>query len=414
MSIVKKYYPLLRYTIALSILLFSSILCGVCTGETKPQSSLTRNNEVLPIKHRFRNYWPTQKWRVQVAKKNSINIEKIEASVVPYAFGDPKTKHSKALLIIKNGEIAYEKYTGAYKESTRLALGGVGKCFVNALVGVATTQKMLTLDELVMHNLPEISAPEQRTLSIRHLLTMSSGITWKEGRGYPLLHSSTATLRWGEWRNDMLSIIAKKRNHALPGSFINASSANSQLLLALLRKKLRSNESEKGFQEALQSLLFDTLGISQFSWGQNTKGNLQVDALYMSSRDLAKLGFLYLNDGYWNKQRLLNADWMLFSRTLAVAYLRMHGKNAMQDEEDHLYPYSLGAHFYLNITAPVDNAGKIPWPSIPADSFACLGQSQNQRLFIIPSLDLLIVRMGHAQEEDWNDAHFLELVAATL
>ncbi|MEM7020691.1 MAG: hypothetical protein AAF512_25530, partial [Pseudomonadota bacterium] len=137
-------------------------------------------------------------------------------------------------------------------------------------------------------------------------------------------------------------------------------------------------------------------------------------------RDLAKMGFLALNDGLWNGERLLARGWMHYSLTPAPAGYR-YGQ---------YLGLGVGAHWYLNKGDPAHDI-EPRWPEFPQDMFYASGH-WGKAMFIIPSLDMIIVRLGDDREygcspgggvnpfcvEDYtkayNTTYFLQLVMATV
>jgi len=98
--------------------------------------------------------------------------------------------------------------------------------------------------------------------------------------------------------------------------------------------------------------------------------------MYASARDWARLGQFCLQGGQWQGQQLLPGDWLRYSTTPTPT----NPKN------------NYGAHFWLNAD-PVDGQQQRTWPSLPADTFSMNG-FQGQRVVIVPSMDLVVVRLG--------------------
>ena len=98
---------------------------------------------------------------------------------------------------------------------------------------------------------------------------------------------------------------------------------------------------------------------------------------YATPRDWAKFGLLYLNDGVWNGKRILPEGWVEYSRKQA-------------SQSNGIY----GAHFW-------QNHGNAAYQDVPEDLFSCNGY-EGQYVFIIPSRDLVVVRMGLSETFDVN------------
>ena len=105
-----------------------------------------------------------------------------------------------------------------------------------------------------------------------------------------------------------------------------------------------------------------------------------------TARDWARFGLLYLNDGVWNSERILPEGWVAYSSTPASAA--------------DIRPY--GAHFWLNEKEKGDASKRI-YPSAPSDLFWADG-FDNQKIFIIPSLQLVVVKLSSSQHYMDDDA----------
>lgn len=109
-------------------------------------------------------------------------------------------------------------------------------------------------------------------------------------------------------------------------------------------------------------------------------------------RDWARLGLLFLNDGVWNGERILPEGWVRYSRTPTP--LAPKGE--------------YGAHFWLN-AGPKGDPKKRQYPTLPADVFSMEGHN-DQYVFIIPSRDAVVVRMGVTHDDSWNQEEFTRRV----
>jgi CubicO group peptidase (beta-lactamase class C family) len=120
-----------------------------------------------------------------------------------------------------------------------------------------------------------------------------------------------------------------------------------------------------------QRALFDKIGIRRQVLETDPYGNFLLNGYdYGTARNWARLGMLYLNDGVWMGQRLLPEGWTKLVSTPAPAW------------KDSTY----GAMVWVNARGV--------WPELPRDAFAFRGAGL-QDVYVIPSRDLVIVRMGH-------------------
>jgi len=119
--------------------------------------------------------------------------------------------------------------------------------------------------------------------------------------------------------------------------------------------------------------------------------------MFATPRDWARFGLLYLQDGVWNGERILPEGWVKYTTTPTA--------RAPQGK--------YGAFFWLNAGAPSDASDRM-MTSVPADTFFARG-FQEQRVFIIPSKNLVLVRFGATSEKiAWNDEAFVASMLAAL
>jgi CubicO group peptidase (beta-lactamase class C family) len=152
--------------------------------------------------------------------------------------------------------------------------------------------------------------------------------------------------------------------------------------------------------------LFDRIGMSRATWERDQAGTFVGSSyLYATPRDLAKFGYLYLHDGQWAGERILAEGWVDYTRTLAPAWSTM--PLTEEDKED-----NPGAHWWLNKGLP-ERQVPPPWPDAPADTFAALGH-WGQSIFVIPSLDLVIVRTADDRDGTFKKNTLLKLITDSI
>ncbi len=133
---------------------------------------------------------------------------------------------------------------------------------------------------------------------------------------------------------------------------------------------------------------------------QDVKGTpLGGSCVYATPREFAKFGYLFLNDGCWNGTRVLPEGWVAASTTPSEAFVDF-GTAADQ--------YPSGYSWWLGVPVP---ERQVPsrWPDVPADTFAAQGH-WGQRIIVVPSEDLVVVRVGDDREEPMNTNDLLKRV----
>ena len=187
------------------------------------------------------------------------------------------------------------------------------------------------------------------------------------------------------WR-DMTRAQAEKEAIAAPTEVWNYSSGTSNLLSGILRKQFKTHQEYLNFPYAE---LIDKIGMHSMLIEADMAGNYVGSSYsWATTRDWAKFGLLYLHKGFWNGQQLFDPKW--------VDYVTLP-----TDHSDGTY----GANFWLNAEGKYSNA--------PRDLYSANG-FQGQRVFIIPSKDLVIVRTGLAEAPDFDFNRFLEDIIVSI
>ncbi|MEN8790049.1 MAG: serine hydrolase [Flavobacteriaceae bacterium] len=318
-----------------------------------------------------RPYWPTDDWQTARLENHDMDIAKMDQANA-FAANDPL---SRALLVVKDGYIVYENYydEGGIDASTNL--WSVTKSFSSALLGFMMDDGIITSTEQRMADLmPQY--PEFEEITLQHVLTHTTGLYWSEVG--PL---------WVAWilSDDWVAHALGRGFERPPGTKFKYGSGNTHFLTALIHHKGGINPGELAKQR-----LFDPLGIDfepleqtilynswdeyipplPQRWRRDPQGIETASfGLYLSARDMAKFGYLYLNRGRWDNQQILSESWVV---------------NSTRDHEKNIYGrYSYGYQWYLTY---VDGE-----PAFLASGFG------GQIIGVVPSLDLVVVLKYEAE-----------------
>ncbi len=207
-----------------------------------------------------------------------------------------------SLLVIKNGKLIAEKYFNDGTIDLEQKTQSVTKSFTGTLVGIAIDQGYIeSVDQKMMGFFPdlegEITDPRKYDITIEHLLQMRAGYPWEE--------SSTElfNLLYTGFRPSNVAEIPLIRD---PGSDFDYSNLSSHFLAIILA---RATESD--LKDYAQENLFSPLGITVDKWTTDWEYyRIGHGEIYMTSREMAKLGVLYLNDGMYNGKQIVSADWV--------------------------------------------------------------------------------------------------------
>lgn len=335
--------------------------------------------------------WPAPDWP-QAADINSPSWRQVQA----YAFA-PRDENSRegirtdALLIIKEGRVVYEHYAAPTTARTPHLTWSISKSVLATVLGVARSETRFDLNDPVAHFYPPMQAHPQ--VRLQDLLHWASGLDWQEDYEYAPLHSSVVAMLYTRGRADMAAYTAARLAAAEPGQRFLYSSGDSNVLAAALRGMV----GPERYRQYPWDALFTPLAITSAVWERDTSGTLVGSSyLYMSARDLARIGLLMLRDGRWQSQQILPRDWVVFNRTLFAKAVAQPGEA------------NPGGHWWLN--QPLPGTGR-PWPDVPATTFAALGH-WGQALYVLPDEQLVVVRYADDRDGQFQHNELLKRVLA--
>ena len=298
-----------------------------------------------------------------------------------------KEAEAHGVVIARHGRLIYEHYFAGKDQRLGTPIGDVNfdagtmhdvrsisKSVTSLLVGIAPDRGLLAdLDAPVFSFFPEyddLRTPEKDHMTLRHLLTMSSGLAWDE-RGDPYNNPSNSLYQmWAAPRADYF--ILQQPLAAPPGTVFNYNSGSTDLLGVILRKA-----SGKRLDEFAAETLFDPLGIEDWEWDGSAGFNPSASAgLRLRPRDLAKIGQLVLERGKWHGQQIVSPSWIEDSTTPHLS--------GLDASFSFLRPEGITSYGYLWWL------GRSPPEHPERDMIAGTGYG-GQRVFILPSLDMVVV-----------------------
>ena len=266
-----------------------------------------------------------------------------------------------AFVVLHEGKVVAERYREGLDAHTRLLSWSMAKSFTNALVGVMAGDGLV--DIFAPTGIPEWQGDERAAITLNDLMQMQSGLQWNEDYG----NRSDVNLMLHREKDMGLFAIDKPLEHK-PGTFWYYSSGSTNIVMRYLRGKFAS---DKEFLTYYRERVFAPLGIRNAVFEPDMSGTpVGSSYLYITAREFASFGQLFLDDGVFQGQRILPEGWVEYSVTPA------------SDSKD-----GYGAFFWLN-------KDKF-WPDIPEDMFNCQGHD-GQEIFIIPSKDLVVVVLGYS------------------
>ena len=271
-----------------------------------------------------------------------------------------------ALVVLHRGEVVAERYREGIDRSTRLLSWSMGKSFTNALVGIMVGDSLVDVNAPM--DIPEWSADARKDITLKDLMQMQSGLEWNENYG----NRSDVNLMLHREVDMGKYALSKPLEHE-PGTFWYYSSGSTNIVMRYLRGKFGSDTE---FLQYMRERLFRPLGIANPCFEPDMSGTpVGSSYLYVTARDYARFGQMYLDDGCIQGKRILPEGWVDFTVTPASA---SEGR--------------YGAYFWLN-------TGHKECADVPEDMFSCRGHD-GQQIFIIPSKELVVVILGYSPKPD--------------
>ena len=298
----------------------------------------------------------------KVTNEKTLN----EAFALAFDQDESFEKRTRALLVLHNDSLIKEEYAPGFDKESFLLGWSMTKSICNTLFGILVKDGKINIEDKAP--IASWQADERKNISINDLLQMQSGLKWNED----YFNWSDVTAMLYTEPSVYKSAIKNPAEHAA-GSHWYYSSGTTNILSGILRKQFSRHEDYIAFPE---ERLFKPLGIIA-QMETDAEGNYILSSYgFMSARAWSKLGQLYLSDGVWNGQRLLPEGWVKYSTTPA------------SNASNGIY----GAQVWLNTNGAM-------FDKAPHDMFYFSG-FQGQYVFVIPSKNLVIVRIGLSYQPD--------------
>jgi CubicO group peptidase (beta-lactamase class C family) len=309
-----------------------------------------------------RDYWPNEGWQVADPKNKGLDSATLAQAS---QFLQDNYPHVSSFTVIRDGYIVWERFLGGRtNHNTQHDLHSVTKSVVSTLIEIAIYEGYIeSVDQPILDFFPEYLAENPDTdkgdITIQDLLTMRSGIEWDEADPPAWVGTQTS------WISRILSM---PMAHA-PGEVFNYSSADSHLLSAIIAKATgRTTLNFAG------EYLLEPLGINNRQWRSDIQGiNWGGTGLYLTSRNMAAIGLLYLGEGYWNGEYIFPPGWQADAT-------RFHVSFRPNDSEGTTPAIGYGYQWWLR-----EQGGY--------ESYMAIGYG-GQYIVVIPELDLVVVLTG--------------------
>lgn len=308
-----------------------------------------------------------QAWPIH-ADYNKYELEESERQ-------DLESYKPVAYLVIQDGQVLYEEYWDGYGTNSLSNSFSVGKSFVSLLIGIALDEGHIkSLDQKVMEFIPEYDKAGNRDLTIKELLTMSSGLNWDEAYTTPF--SMTTEAYYG---TDLRGLVKSMEVIEKPGVKFKYLSGNAEVLAMIIQAATGKNISEYTSEK-----IWKKIGAEHDAlWSLDKEDGIEKAycCFNTNARDFARFGQLILNNGRWDSSQIISEEYIKEATSAA---------NWLKGEDGNPLDY-YGYQFWI-----IKHKGmEIPYMR------GILGQ------YIIPikERNAVIVRLGHKRDHTYTNFH---------
>ena len=301
----------------------------------------------------------------------SIASDSSNGSLEDYLNGSGTT----AFLVIHDDKLLYERYFNGYDETSLNTSFSMAKSFASALVGIAIDKERIrSVNEPITNYIPELLEKDKRfeSITIRHLLAMSSGIKYEEGGDLP----------WSEEADDTKTYYATNlrelalencRIEGKPGKYFEYNNYNPLLVGMIIERATGMHVARY-----LQQKLWKPMGMeADGSWSLDSTSSgfeKMESGVNARARDFGRFGMLFAKEGKWEGEQLISREWV----------------------EESTRPDAT--------TDPSSDYQYFWWVNTPdgKDHFSARG-NYGQYIYVAPEKDLVIVRLGKEEGEQGYD-----------
>jgi CubicO group peptidase (beta-lactamase class C family) len=273
-----------------------------------------------------------------------------------------------AFLVIQDGKIKYEEYWDEYDTVSYSNSFSMAKSIVSLLVGAAIDEgKIKSIDQKVGDFLPAFRRSSKSEITLRNLLTMSSGLDWDEA--YSSLFAPNTELYYGK---DLEEMVNNSELISSPGKINNYQSINTEILAMAVEAA-----TGKTISEFASEKFWKHMGASKDAlWSLDREDGMEKAYCCFNSnaRDFARWGQLVLNKGNWNGKQLISENYLKEATSPASYLLDENGKQL----DFYGFQYWI---FYKN-----------------GDTIPYMRGILGQYVYSIPSKNSVVVRLGHERD----------------
>jgi CubicO group peptidase (beta-lactamase class C family) len=307
-------------------------------------------------------------WTISTPESQGMDSSGLERASTALA----DLPYTWSFLVIRRDALVFERYYHGSAKNQSNNVHSASKSIWGAAIGIAIDQgRIPSADATIATTLParygSAMSPETRTITVRDLLTMTSGSHWNEDT------TETEIQQTPDWVAATLQL----PRAATPGTLFNYSTGDTHLSSAVLASATQTTACEFTHKNLLAPL-----GVVAEHWGRDPQGYFSGGYnFYATPRELAKFGLLYLHDGRWNGTQLVPAAWV---------------EASMTNQVDAGAPYSYGYDFWLR--------------DIAGHHVAMAWGSGGQMIYIVKDLDLVVVMTTNTRDFTQDSFNGLSII----
>jgi CubicO group peptidase (beta-lactamase class C family) len=305
--------------------------------------------------------------RIEAIARDSGNGESLESFL--------DSSGTTAFLVVHDDKLLYERYSNGYDEHSIQTSFSMAKSFASALVGIAIDEGHIkSVDEPITNYIPELLERDKRfeSITIRDLLTMSSGIKYEEGGDLPWSEEADDTKTY--YATDLRELALENcQIEGEPGEYFEYNNYNPVLVGLILERATGMPVSRY-----LQQKLWKPMGMeAEGSWSLDSASSgfeKMESGVNARGRDFARFGMLFAKEGRWEGEQLISQEWIEQSTRADTS------------------------------TDPSKNYQYFWWVDTPEgkNHFSARGK-YGQYIYVAPEKDLVIVRLGKEEGEQGYD-----------
>ena len=306
------------------------------------------------------------------------------------------SQHGTGVLVMVRGEVLFEDYAAGWTADKPHLLASGTKSFCGVIAACAVQDGLLTLDEKVVDTLTEWKEDKRKSqITIRQLLSLCSGIEGGDNGTVPSYKRA----------------VSMSKATAEPGTKFSYGPIPFQCFGELMRRKLEPKH--ESVETYLKRRVLDPIGMKVGFWRKDADGNINLPAgAFLTPREWVKFGELVRLGGKWNETEIVPAAVLAecFKPSTAQPAFGMTWWLLGRGDEESTEAAN-GRKIAPKARRLTEERRKLSFQP-PADTVAAMGKGKN-RCYVIPTLDMVVIRMGDSEGREFSDNEFLSKLLET-